>query len=137
MRRPWVACCSRISRRKCSTATSPAPICGKLTEHTETNPAALRRILKTVREKRLAAVEDELDYGLVSVALPICGPAGQVVAAANCSDVTNRFDKDAIIEQRLPTLRRAVRRIENMLAQFPELAASVTFDVSNRMPLAR
>jgi IclR family transcriptional regulator, pca regulon regulatory protein len=109
----------------------------KLTEHTETNPAALRRILKTVREKRLAAVEDELDYGLVSVALPICGPAGQVVAAANCSDVTNRFDKDAIIEQRLPTLRRAVRRIENMLAQFPELAASVTFDVSNRMPLAR
>ena len=52
-------------------------------------------------------------------------------------ELTNRFDKDAIIEQRLPTLRRAVRRIENMLAQFPELAASVTFDVSNRMPLAR
>ena len=109
----------------------------KLTEHTETNVAALRRILKTVHDKRLAAVENELDYGLVSVALPIVGPSGQVVAAANCSDVTNRFDKQAIIERRLPTLRRAVRRIEHMLAQFPELAASVSFDQSTRTPTAR
>src|SRR6478609_3506564 len=109
----------------------------KLTEHTETDPAALRRLLKSVREKRLAAIEDELDYGLVSVALPIFGPTGQIVAAANCSDVTNRFNKEAIIEKRLPTLRRAVRGIEHMLAQFPELAASVTFDLQNRMPVAR
>jgi IclR family transcriptional regulator, pca regulon regulatory protein len=104
----------------------------KLTEHTETNTTTLRRILKTVRDKRMAAIEDELDYGLVSVALPIFGPSGQIVAAANCSDVSNRFDKESIIEKRLPTLRRAVRRIENMLAQFPELAASVCFDQSTR-----
>jgi IclR family transcriptional regulator, pca regulon regulatory protein len=106
----------------------------KLTEHTETSAAALRRILKTVREKHFAAIEDELDYGLISVALPIFGPTGRIVAAANCSDVSNRFDKQAIIENRLPTLRRAVRRIENMLAQYPELAASVTFDHANRLP---
>jgi IclR family pca regulon transcriptional regulator len=109
----------------------------KLTENTETNPAALRRILKTVRDKGFASIESELDYGLVSVALPIFGPSGQIVAAANCSDVTNRFDAAAIMEKRLPTLRRAVRRIENMLAQFPELAASVTFDQSGRSPIAR
>ncbi len=109
----------------------------KLTEHTETNVAALRRLLKTVQEKRMAAIEDELDYGLVSVALPIVGASGQVVAAANCSDVSNRFDKESIIDRRLPTLRRAVRRIEHMLAQFPELAASVTFDQSTRTPTAR
>jgi hypothetical protein len=59
------------------------------------------------------------------------------VAAANCSDVTNRFDKEAIIEKRLPTLRRAVRRIETMLAQFPELAASVAFDQSSRALIPR
>jgi IclR family pca regulon transcriptional regulator len=109
----------------------------KLTEHTETNVPALRRILKTVQERRLAAIVDELDYGLVSVALPICGPSGLVVAAANCSDVTNRFTKQDIIDQRLPTLRRAVRRIENMLAQFPELAASVAFEQSTRTLTAR
>jgi IclR family pca regulon transcriptional regulator len=109
----------------------------KLTEHTETNPIALRRILTTVREKHFAAIEDELDYGLVSVALPIFGTSGHIVAAANCSDITNRFDTQAIIEKRLPTLRRAVRRMESMLAQFPELVASVTFDASGRMPVAR
>jgi hypothetical protein len=61
----------------------------------------------------------------VSVALPIFGPAGQVVAAANCSDVTNRVDETGIVQQRLPVLRQAVRRIESTLAQHPELANSV------------
>src|SRR3954470_10343925 len=42
----------------------------KLTEHTETNPAALRNIFTMVREKGYALVQDELDYGLVSLALP-------------------------------------------------------------------
>jgi IclR family pca regulon transcriptional regulator len=97
----------------------------KLTEHTETNPAALRRILKQVRAKGFAVIQDELDYGLVSVALPIFAPTGAIVAAANCSDVTNRFDKETLVQKRLPTLRKAVRRIEGMLAQFPQLADSV------------
>ena len=65
----------------------------KLTEHTETNPATLRRILKDVRAKGYAAIQDELDYGIVSVSLPIFGPHGRIVAAANCSDVTNRLDR--------------------------------------------
>jgi IclR family pca regulon transcriptional regulator len=97
----------------------------KLTEHTETNPAVLRRILKDVRTKGYAAIEDELDYGIVSVALPIFGPSGQIVAAANCSDVTSRLDKGAMIQKRLPMLRQAVRKIESTLAQYPELANSV------------
>ena len=109
----------------------------KLTEHTETNPTVLRRILKVVREKQFAAVQDELDYGLVSIALPIFSPSGQIVAAANCSDVSNRFNTQALIDKRLPTLRRAVRRIETMLVQFPELSASVTFDQPGRLPIAR
>ena len=93
----------------------------KLTEHTETDPAALRRILKDVRAKGYAAIQDELDYGIVSVALPIFGPHGRIVAAANCSDVTNRLDRDTMIKKRLPVLRQAVRRIEGMLTQHPEL----------------
>ena len=93
----------------------------KLTEHTETNPAALRRILKDVRAKGYAAIQDELDYGIVSVSLPIFGPHGRIVAAANCSDVTNRLDRDTMIKKRLPVLRQAVRRIEGMLTQHPEL----------------
>jgi IclR family transcriptional regulator, pca regulon regulatory protein len=97
----------------------------KLTEHTETSPAALRRILKAVRDNGYAAIQDELDYGIVSVSLPIFGPHGRIIAATNCADVTNRLDKDTMIKQRLPVLRRAVHRIEGMLTQHPELVNSV------------
>ena len=48
------------------------------------------------------------------------------IAAANCSDVTNRLDQTTMIRERLPVLRQAVRRIEGMLAQYPELTNSVT-----------
>jgi IclR family pca regulon transcriptional regulator len=97
----------------------------KLTEHTETDQASLRRILKEVRAKGYAAIQDELDYGIVSCALPIFGPHGRIVAAANCSDVTNRLDRDTMVKKRLPVLRQAVRRIEGMLTQHPELVNSV------------
>ena len=97
----------------------------RLTEQTETNPAALRRIIKEVRTKGYAAIQDELDYGIVSCALPIFGPHGRIVAAANCSDVTNRLDRDTMVKKRLPVLRQAVRRIEGMLTQHPELTNSV------------
>jgi IclR family transcriptional regulator, pca regulon regulatory protein len=97
----------------------------KLTEHTETNPLALRRCLKETRAKGYTSIQDELDYGIVSVALPIFGPDGTVVAAANCADVTTRLNNKEIVQKRLPALRQAVRRIEGMLTQYPELANSV------------
>jgi len=97
----------------------------KLTEHTDTDPASLRKILKEVRAKGFAAIQDELDYGIVSVSVPIFGPHGRIVAAANCSDVTNRVDRETMIKKRLPVLRQAVRRIEGMLTQHPELTNSV------------
>jgi IclR family transcriptional regulator, pca regulon regulatory protein len=103
----------------------------KLTEHTETDPETLRLILEDVRAKGYAAIQDELDYGIVSVSLPIFAPDGRIVAAANCADVTNRLDKETMIAQRLPTLRQAVRRIETMLLQHPELANSVESVVSD------
>jgi IclR family pca regulon transcriptional regulator len=98
----------------------------RFTEHTMTDERALRRVLADVRAKGYAAIQDELDYGIVSVSLPIFAPSGRLVAAANCSDVTNRLDRDTMIRDRLPVLRQAVRRIEGMLAQYPELTNSVT-----------
>ena len=97
----------------------------KFTEHTETNPQTLRRILKETRARGYTSIQDELDYGIVSVALPIFGPDGTVVAAANCADVTTRLNNKEIVQKRLPALRQAVRRIEGMLTQYPELANSV------------
>ena len=85
----------------------------------------LRRIRKDVRAKGYAAIQDELDYGIVSVALPVFGPEGEIVAAASCSDVTSRLDKSELVQKRLPVLRQAVRKMESTLAQHPELANSV------------
>jgi IclR family pca regulon transcriptional regulator len=97
----------------------------RLTASTETNPDELRRILNGVRAAGYATVQDELDVGLVSVAVPIMGPNGRAVAAANSSDVTNHVDQQALLEKRLPALRQTVRRIENALIRHPELAHSV------------
>ena len=97
----------------------------RLTAATETNPDELRRILERVRASGYATVQDELDIGLVSVAVPIMGPNGRIVAAANSSDVTNHVDQQALIDKRLPALRQTVRRIETALVRHPELANSV------------
>lgn len=97
----------------------------KLTDATETSLAKLRQILKGVRAQGFAVVQDELDYGIVSAALPIFGRNGRIVAAADCSDVTNRLDKHGMVARRLPLLRQAVQRIESMLERHPELESSV------------
>lgn len=97
----------------------------KLTEFTETEPDALRRILEGVRCLRFAVSQDELDYGLVSVAIPIVGPSGSVIAAVNCADIANHYNSDALVNERLSRLRRAGQRIEEALRRYPELALSI------------
>jgi IclR family pca regulon transcriptional regulator len=112
----------------------------KLTEFTETSPSVFRRILKDVRTKGYAAIQDELDYGIISCSLPIFASNGRIVAAVNCSDVTHRIDKAGMIAKRLPILRQAVRRIEATLTQYPELANSVeavASDYVRSRPVAR
>jgi IclR family pca regulon transcriptional regulator len=108
----------------------------KLTEHTETNPATLRRILKDVRTKGYAV--GRADYGVVSVSLPIFGPHGHV-AAASLSDATNRLDRDTMIKKRLPVLRLAVRRIQGISRSIPsrELGRVVASDYVRTRGVAR
>lgn len=105
----------------------------KLTDKTEVSPRKLRGILEQVRTKGHAVIEDELDYGLVSVAAPICGPNGMVVAAVNCSDVTSRLDAATLARTRLAPLRAAAKRIEMSVLKYPVLANSV-LDSSSAAP---
>jgi IclR family transcriptional regulator, pca regulon regulatory protein len=96
-----------------------------LTEKTVTSKSVLRNILGKVREERFAAIEDELDYGVVSVAVPIFNADNEVIAAVNCSTSTARTDKTEMIESRLPILREAARTIEIELRRYPMLAHSM------------
>jgi IclR family transcriptional regulator, pca regulon regulatory protein len=91
------------------------------TEKTMTDAAAFRARLAQVREQGYDSALDELEYGIVSVAVPIFDAKRQVVAAINCSTTTSRISQDVMIKTRLPGLQRAAGEIENALRRWPAL----------------
>ena len=95
------------------------------TEHTITGRADLRRLFADVRKQGYAATQDELDYGLISIAVPILDESGRSMAAINCSTSTSRVSKDELIRTRLPILRDAARHIEAALRRQPYLLRSI------------
>jgi IclR family pca regulon transcriptional regulator len=97
----------------------------KLTCKTVTAQTRLRKILRDIRNSGFASIQDELDYGIVSVAVPILGPDGEILAAINCSTATTRINEEAMVDARLPELRRAARMIETELNRYPILIHSI------------
>ena len=95
------------------------------TEHTVTSKAEFQRMLDDVRRSGYAAIENELDYGLVSVAVPIRDDTGRASAAINCSTSTSRVSKEELIRTRVPLLYSAARHIELALRRQPYLIHSV------------
>ncbi len=95
------------------------------TEHTVTHKTELRRILDEARKKGYATIQDELDYGLISIAVPITDESGRSMAAINCSTSTSRVSRDELVRTRLPILRNAARIIEAALRRQPFLLRSV------------
>ena len=101
------------------------PALARLTERTVTDPQAFRARLQNIRDSRYDSALDELDYGIVSVAVPIIGPDDRVVAAINCSTSTTRISQDELVRTRLPMLRDAAAAIEAELRRWPMLARSL------------
>lgn len=97
----------------------------KLTDKTVTSKTKLRQILKAVRADGYASIQDELDYGIVSVAVPIRDDDGVVLAAINCSTATTRVEQYEMVKTRLPRLEQAARDIERELGRHPVLAHSI------------
>jgi IclR family pca regulon transcriptional regulator len=95
------------------------------TEHTVTSKQDFRRVLAEVRKQGYAATQDELDYGLVSLAVPILDESGRSLAAINCSTSTSRAKKEELVRTRLPVLQNAARHIELALRRQPYLLRSV------------
>lgn len=93
-----------------------------LTERTITDAGRLRTALRRARTDGYAASQDELDYGIVSVAVPIFDHERKVAAAINCSTSTTRVSQDQLIASRLPLLQRAAREIESALRRWPFLS---------------
>jgi IclR family pca regulon transcriptional regulator len=81
--------------------------------------------LGLVAERGYDSALDELDYGIVSVAVPLFGRDKSVIAAINCSTSTTRISQDELVRTRLPLLRDAASEIESALKRWPVLEASL------------
>jgi len=96
------------------------------TDHTMVAKDELRARLREVRTQGFESVQDELDYGIVSVAVPIFDREGTIAAAINCSTATARISQAELVESRLPLLQRSARAIEAALQRWPVLMHSLT-----------
>lgn len=77
-----------------------------LTPHTVTDPDRLATILAEVREQGYCIVDQELELGLISIAMPLINTRGEVVAAFNLSGQVQRSSAEEMAERFLPGMRQ-------------------------------
>jgi IclR family transcriptional regulator, pca regulon regulatory protein len=95
-----------------------------LTRHTVTDPSTLARLIDECRRCGHAAVEDELAYGVVAVAVPVFDDAGRVVAALNNSSHSRKITRAQLVRERVGMLQEASRQISEELRRVPGLSLS-------------
>ena len=95
-----------------------------LTDSTVTDPRKIRQLIDECRRAGYSAVEDELAYGVVAVAVPVHDQYGRVVASLNSSSHSRRVTKVKIVRERLAMLKKASREISAELARVPGLSLS-------------
>lgn len=83
-----------------------------LTERTVTDAGALAAELERVAAQGFSIVDGELEPGLRSVAAPVHGRDGAVVAAINISTSATRDSLDRVRDDHLPTLLRTAAAID-------------------------
>jgi IclR family pca regulon transcriptional regulator len=86
-----------------------------MTDKTVTNQKRLREILAGVRQDGYAINDEELELGLRSIAVPVRGASGQVVAALNVGAQAGRVSVERMREQFLPVLLRGAQELSVLL----------------------
>ncbi|HZH10824.1 MAG TPA: IclR family transcriptional regulator C-terminal domain-containing protein [Microvirga sp.] len=77
------------------------------TPKTITDKVALRAVLEATRQQGYAIVNEELEFGLRSIAVPLVQKNGQVTIALNISAQAARVPASEMEERFLPSLRSA------------------------------
>jgi IclR family pca regulon transcriptional regulator len=85
------------------------------TQYTVSDRAELLRIVQQVRAQGWALVDQELEEGLRSIAVPLRGRSGKVVAAINVSAHASRVSAEQMRAVHLPALQRAAAEIARSL----------------------
>ena len=86
-----------------------------MTDKTMTNQKRLRELLIGVRQDGYAINDEELELGLRSIAVPVRGAAGQVVAALNVGAQAARVSVERMREEFLPVLLRGAQELAVLL----------------------
>jgi len=90
----------------------------KFTRHTErtiTSAEKLRQVLGLVKRNGYAIVDQELELGLRSMAVPIQSPNGRAVAALNVGTHAQRVSLQNLQAKFLPHLRAAAQELSMLL----------------------
>ncbi|MFO1352194.1 MAG: IclR family transcriptional regulator [Gammaproteobacteria bacterium] len=88
----------------------------RYTEHTVTGADELRAIIDEVRRQGWAFVDQELEAGLRSIAVPIHDASRRTIAALNIGGHASRESKADMLERFLPALQEAAAKISRALA---------------------
>lgn len=85
------------------------------TSRTVHDAAALLEILQQVREQGWCVVDQELEQGLRSIAVPVYDASGQVLAALNISTHAGRVSRSELEQKFLPIMVAASRDLSTQL----------------------
>ncbi len=83
----------------------------RYTERTITNAAKLTQALRQIRRDGYSIIDQELEHGLRSMAVPIQNPSGKVVAALNIGAHAQRVSIQEMQTKFLPYLRAAAQEL--------------------------
>jgi len=87
----------------------------RFTDRTISDPETLRKELSSVLKQGYALVDQELEIGLRSLAVPVFASGGRIVAAINIGAPAARITKGEVLQQFLPVLRKAAKNISSCL----------------------
>ncbi len=85
------------------------------TPKTLTRLPLIRKAILNVRKDGYAIVDEELEAGLRSIAVPVYTRSNRVVAAINVGTHVSRIDHAALLTRCLPALRCGARTLGNVL----------------------
>lgn len=97
-----------------------------LTDRTIISRSQLKHLLQDVKKQGFAATQGELDFGVVSVAVPVFSQDGRVLASISCSTSQVRQNLETLVQEVKPLLLQAARDIEFELRRCPLLVHSIT-----------
>ena len=76
----------------------------------------LREIVEEVRAKNFALIDQEYEFGLIAVAVPIRNKQGQIVAAMNAATSNWTHDLRYLEEKVLPTMFQGADEVRSSFA---------------------